>query len=119
MLTLGERIRQLREAKDMSLRELAKALGVSPAFMSDVELGRRQLSDQHMVRLAAALGTTKEDLEKYDTRPPMRDLRRITAKDPQYGLAFRQLIDKKVTPQELLKFIEQRSKIKEEDKDSE
>ena len=41
MKTLGERIRELREERDLSLRELAGKIGVSAAFMSDVELNRR------------------------------------------------------------------------------
>ncbi len=108
MLTLGGRIRQLREEKDISLRELAKTIGVSAPFLSDVELGRRHPSDQHIVDLARALGTTPEEMKKHDTRPPMRDLRRMTAADPQYGFAFRQLIEKKVTPEELLRFLKSR-----------
>ena len=34
MKTLGERIRELREKQDLSLRELAGKIGVSAAFMS-------------------------------------------------------------------------------------
>lgn len=117
MLTLGERIRQLREEKDISLRELAKAIRVSPAFLSDVELGRRQLSDEHIVSLAASLETTREELQKYDTRPPMRDLRRMTAADPEYGFAFRQLIDKKISAQDLIDFIKKSPKKEDGSKD--
>jgi len=109
MLTLGERIRQLREGKDRSLRELAKSVGLSAAFLSDVELGRRYLSDKYLSAIAKALETSVEDLKQYDTRPPIRDLRRMTISDPEFGFAFRQLIDKKVKPEELLKFIEERS----------
>ena len=39
MKTLGEHIRELREERDLSLRELATKIQVSAAFMSDVELG--------------------------------------------------------------------------------
>ena len=119
MLTLGERIRQLREERDISLRELAKSVGLSAAFLSDVELGRRYLSDKHLSALAKALETSLEDLKQYDTRPPIRDLRRMTISDPEFGFAFRQLIDKKVKPQELLKFIEERSKKQKLNKDKE
>ena len=106
MVTIGERIRQLREGKDMSLRELAKAIGVSAAFLSDVELGRRYPSDKHLDALVRALATPLEDLKKHDTRPPMRDLRRMTHSNPEYGYAFRRLIDRKISPQQLLEFVE-------------
>ena len=39
-MTLGQRIRELRDARDISLHELAKQLGCSAAYWSDVELGR-------------------------------------------------------------------------------
>jgi len=118
-MTIGERIRQLREVKDLSLRELAKTVGISAAFLSDVELGRRYPSDKHLAAIARALGTMLGDLKDYDTRPPMRDLRRITLSDPQYGLAFRQLIDSKITSQELLDFIKEQRKEHSEETDDE
>ncbi len=61
MQTLGERIRELRAAKDLSLREFAKKLGgMSAAFLSDVELGRLHPSDKVLERMAKVLGTTVE-----------------------------------------------------------
>ncbi len=110
MTTIGERIRQLREDKDMSLRELAKAIGVSAAFLSDVELGRRYPSDKHLRAIAQALGTPLKELKAHDTRPPMRDLRRMTLSNPEYSYAFRQLIDRNISPQELLEFVEKQQK---------
>ena len=110
MMTIGERIRQLREEKDISLRELAKTIGVSPAFLSDVELGRRNPSDKHLDAIARGLSTVLDDLRAYDTRLPMRDLRRMAMSDPQYGFAFRQLIDRNISPQELLDFIKEQRK---------
>lgn len=118
-MTIGERIRQLREVKDLSLRELAKTVGISAAFLSDVELGRRYPSDKHLAAIAQALGAMLSDLKDYDTRPPMRDLRRITLSDPQYGLAFRQLIDRNITSQELLDFIKEQRKEDSEEADGE
>lgn len=41
--TFGKSLRNLREDTDISLREMAKVLGVSAAFLSDCELGRRNL----------------------------------------------------------------------------
>lgn len=110
MKTLGERIRELREENDLSLRELATTIGVSAAFMSDVELGRRHPSDKHMLSVAQALGISLEDLQRSDTRPPLREFRKATHANPEYGFAFRQMIDKKISAKELLEFIKQRDK---------
>ncbi|MBU2535771.1 MAG: helix-turn-helix transcriptional regulator [Chloroflexi bacterium] len=99
----------------MSLRELAKKVGVSAAFLFDIELGRRNPSDKYLSAIARALETPLDELKQYDTRPTMRDLRRMTISDPQFGFAFRQLIDKKITPQELLDFIGEQNKDKEKE----
>lgn len=118
MKTLGEKIRELREEKDLSLRELAGKIGVSAAFLSDVELGRRYLSDKHMQTVASVLGTSLEDLKQYDTRPPLRELRRAATADPAYGFAFRQMIDRRITSKEILDFIKDRDqRLKEEESD--
>ncbi|MBI3635579.1 MAG: helix-turn-helix transcriptional regulator [Candidatus Rokubacteria bacterium] len=107
MTTLGERIRQLREARDLSLREFAKKLGgLSAAFLSDVELGRRHPSDAVLADMARVLGTTVEDLKQYDSRTPVEELKRLSNVDPAFGFAFRKLVDKDVNPQELMKFLE-------------
>ena len=115
MKTLGERIRELREERDLSLRELAGKLEVSAAFLSDVELGRRYLSDKHMQAVALVLGTSLEDLKQSDTRPPIREFRRAATADPAYGFAFRQMIDRKISSKEILDFIEERDRRLEEE----
>ena len=103
MKTFGDRIRELREQNDMSLRELAKKVGgLSAAFLSDVELGRRHPSEKVLAEMARNLGTTVEDLRSYDTRPPIDDLRRMATADPRFGLAFRLVRDKQVSAEELI-----------------
>lgn len=108
MKTIGERIRELRGEKDISLRELASKVGVSAAFMSDVELGRRQPSDKHLAALARILRTPLKELKLSDTRPPVQEVRRKANADPEYGFALRRIVDSKVTPQELLDFLKER-----------
>jgi len=114
--TLGERIRELREGCDFSLRELAEKIGVSAAFMSDVELGRRYPSEKVFRDIARSLGAPIEDLEKYDTRAPVEDLKRLASSNPAYGLAFRRIVDKKINPEDLLKWAERKEKRTDEKK---
>jgi transcriptional regulator with XRE-family HTH domain len=103
--SLGERIRELRVERDLSLREFAGKLGdLSAAFLSDVELGRRHPSEKVLADMARVLGTSLEDLRKHDTRAPVEDLKRLATADPMYGLALRQIVDKKVSPEQLKKF---------------
>ena len=82
MKTFGERIRELREEKDLSVRELAKRLKVSAPFLSDVELGRRHPSEEVLARMAKNLDTMVEELKKHDSRAPVQELKRIVANDP-------------------------------------
>lgn len=110
MKTLGERIREMREAKDFSLREFASRLAVSAAFVSDIELGRRFPSEPVLKQIADLLGTTVADLKEYDTRAPVDDLKRLASSNPAYGLAFRRIVDKKISPEELLKWADKKGK---------
>ncbi len=105
MKTLGQKIRELREEKDLSLRELAKEIQVSAAFLSDIELGRRYPSDKILLSISKKLGISEEDLRTYDNRPPIEDIKRLASSDPKYALAFRKVIDKKISSEDLLKFI--------------
>ena len=105
MKNLGEKIRELREGKDRSLRELAKKLAISAAFLSDVELGRRYPSKKVLRQIALELDVKPEELENHDTRPPVEEMRRWVQADPAFGLALRRVIDKKISPEELMKLV--------------
>jgi transcriptional regulator with XRE-family HTH domain len=110
MKPLGERIRELREKKDISGRELAKRTKVSAPFLSDVELGRRHPSDDVLESIAIALETTLEDLKKHDARPPVEELKRMAANNPAMGFALRRVVDEDVSPDELLEFLKHHSR---------
>lgn len=111
-MPLGERIRELREERDISLRELAKKLGCSAPFWSDVELSRRYPSEAMLKDAARILKVSFEELKSYDTRPPLDEMKRATAENPRYAFAFRRLIDNKISPEELLKLAEGKSSAK-------
>lgn len=101
--TLGDKIRELREEKDLSLREFAKDLGdISASHVSDIELGRRYPSEALLEKIASILEVTAEELKRYDSRPPVEGLKRISLRDPAFGFALRKLVDKQVTAEELL-----------------
>lgn len=105
MKPLGERIRELRDRKDLSVRELAKKIDVSAAFLSDVELGRRHPSDDVLKQIASHLGATLDELKKHDSRPPVEELKRISANNPAMGFALRRVVDEGVSADELLEFL--------------
>ena len=109
---LGQRIRELRTESGLSLRECARRLGISAAFLSDVELGRRFPSEQVLEGMARVLESPLQELQRYDTRPPLVDIKRLAESNPAYSVALRKIIDGKVSPEALLKFAELRSKKK-------
>jgi len=104
-LPLGAYIRALRDQEDMSLRELAKAIQCSPAFLSDVELGRRNPTVETLEKIANRLRVSLDDLRKHDTRPPVEDIRKRTQSDPGYAYALRKVVDSGATSEELLNLV--------------
>ena len=106
-MTLGEKIRELRENKDISLREFAKKIGdVSAAHISDIELGRRYPSDSLFLKIAALLEVSMDELQQYDNRAPVDEIKRLVQSDPAFGFAFRKLVDKKISPEDIMKLAE-------------
>jgi transcriptional regulator with XRE-family HTH domain len=53
---LANRLQQLREARGLTLRDLAARAGTSNQQVSHLELGKRQLTTSWLKRLAEALG---------------------------------------------------------------
>ena len=102
---IGPFIRRRRDELDLSLRELAKKLDCSPAFVSDIELGRRHPSDKVLVEIARVLKVRVEELREMDVRAPIDEIKRITQDDPTFALAFRTVIDKNISANELLEFV--------------
>ena len=67
-VTFGEYLKHKREEKQISLREVARTLGVSAPFLSDVENNRRgPLTEERLADLAKVLNLNeKEQAEMYD-----------------------------------------------------
>ena len=114
MITFGQYIRQNRDEHDISLRDFAKKIECSPAFVSDIELGKRNPSEEVFAKIAKAFGVSVNQLKQYDTRPPIEDLRKklssVSDSDPGLAFAFRTIIDKNINSKDLLKFAESHSK---------
>jgi transcriptional regulator with XRE-family HTH domain len=67
--TIGDRLRQARQARGLSLRRLAALLGVSPSLISQVETGRVKPSVNTLYALANELGISLDVLLFMDTPP--------------------------------------------------
>lgn len=109
---IGPFIRKRRDELDLSLRELAKKLDCSPAFISDIELGRRHPSDKVLIEIAKILKVKVEELRKMDVRAPIDEIKRVTQNDPTFALAFRTVLDKNISANELLEFVRKKEDAK-------
>ena len=96
-ISLGQRIRELRDKADLSLRGLAMRIGISAPFLSDIELGRRFPSEEILAKLADALDVSPDELKQYDTRGPIADHKRLMDSDPKLGFAFRTVVERSRT----------------------
>lgn len=65
MTPFGWKLRQLRAARGMTLKDLAKALHVTPAYLSALENGKRGKPSKGLVhQVSAALGIIWDDAEE-------------------------------------------------------
>ena len=64
---LGSKLRLARRQADLSLRELARQLSVSPSFLSQMENGKSQPSVATLYSIAQVLGVSIDELFHADT----------------------------------------------------
>ncbi len=73
MSLFGDRLRELRKGRDMSLKDLGDLLGITGAAVSAWELGKQQPgSDETLAKLAAMFGVSVDYLlGRTDDRSPV------------------------------------------------
>ena len=62
MATTGERIREIREKRDMTQDQLATQVKLSKSFLSEIENNNRNVSSQALLRIANILGASVDYL---------------------------------------------------------
>jgi len=62
LVTLGQRLRHLRKAKDLTLEQLSEVVGRAPSQLSMIENGKREPKLSVLQSLATALGVEVQDL---------------------------------------------------------
>jgi transcriptional regulator with XRE-family HTH domain len=67
---MGDRLREARRARGLSLRALAEQLGVSPSLISQVETGRARPSVSTLYAIATNLRISLDELLFIDARRP-------------------------------------------------
>ncbi|MBQ8121693.1 MAG: helix-turn-helix transcriptional regulator [Ruminococcus sp.] len=66
-MEIGERLRQIRKSKGLSIYKLSQETGISQNHISDLELGRRKPSVDTIKRLIEPLGITLSELFNEDS----------------------------------------------------
>src|SRR5437879_2376097 len=89
-MTFGDRIRELRQAKGWTLRDLAPKVGVGFTYICKVENEKLDFgdyaSDALIHRLADALDADEEELLVLAERIPQRIKRRVLQRPDAFGL---------------------------------
>jgi transcriptional regulator with XRE-family HTH domain len=73
--TVGELIRAARQARKLTLRAVAEATNTTHGFIADLELGRRNASDEVLSRVAAAVGIAARTLHRANAAEKIARLR--------------------------------------------
>lgn len=63
-MTLGNKIRELREALKLSQRELGECIHIDTAFVSKIEKGEKRIKRDHLKPLSALLKIDEDELQK-------------------------------------------------------
>ena len=59
---IGERVRELREAADMTQDQLAKLVGISRPALANIEVGRQDVSTDKIIAFARTLKVSADHL---------------------------------------------------------
>lgn len=71
-MSAASRLRQIRDERKLSQREIARLANLPKTAISKIEHGTRQLSADEVVALSAALGITPNQFHGIDSLPPRK-----------------------------------------------
>jgi transcriptional regulator with XRE-family HTH domain len=71
-MTTGDRIRKIREHKNMTQDQLADKAGISKAYLSDVENNNKNISSKLLLQVANALGASVDYLLSGESKESRR-----------------------------------------------
>jgi transcriptional regulator with XRE-family HTH domain len=109
----GAFIRQGREAKGLSLRDMAKKIKVSPTFLSKVETEDWKPGEEKLRKIAEVIGCDPDDLLARAGRVPT-ELSEIIKQSPhRHQMTALLRTAKGFTAEEMEKLVRQANKIKE------
>lgn len=108
--TLGEVLRDARVQADLTLRELAKKLNITPSYISDIENDRRVPSEEVLQQLAEELKLHFDELMALAGRVGNK-AERYMKQHPAAGVLFRRISEKSLAEDDLQKLLKQVDKM--------
>lgn len=107
---LGHRLKRVRIARDLSLRETANKVGVSPTYLSRVEnCLDRPPTEKTLRALADVLEDNLDELMQLAGRVP-EDVEKLIKADPDMPVMLRRAREQNVTGAEFLEWLETKKK---------
>lgn len=98
--SLGDLIREARVAKGFGLRELARKIGKTPSYLSDIENDRRVPAEDVLQDIARLLDLDFDELMARAGRFG-EDAVRYMMKTPAAGMLFRKISEHKLPEEQL------------------
>ncbi len=108
---LGHRLKRVRIARDLSLRETAQKVGVSPTYLSRVEncLDPSPPTEKTLRALAEALDENLDELMQLAGRVP-EDVEKLIKADPQMPVMLRRAREQNVSAADVLAWLDSKKK---------
>jgi len=87
MINIGNRIREIRTSKKVTVSKLAQKIGVAQSFVSGIEAGTKKCSLENLDKICHALGITLHDFfappEKTELSPDLRQIFDAASQPPE------------------------------------
>ena len=111
----GEYVKWRRAELNMSVRDLAKALDLTPAYISDIEKGNRMAPQNHLEQMIEILQVEENEIEFfYDlagcSHSNWPEINEYLAKTPNARKAIRLARDNGLSEEEFLSMVENLNK---------
>ena len=100
---MGNRIRELRKSRNMTMKQLGEVLGVAESTISQYETGKRQADNEALLRLGEFFDVTVGYLLGAETEkaPTPQSERQMPSIDPAYFRVIQDAQGKGLTPEDL------------------
>ena len=86
MSRVGQNIKQAREKSGMTVKALAKKLGVAEKYINEVEMGRKVVPESFIDRAAKVLNTDLNDISMVVTDEALMEEKKILRESPKKNI---------------------------------